>query len=1450
MPKFGRLRGLAELAFGSLTRAGASTHDQHPTLPQAGGIELDLTEPAQRQFGDYELLERIGEGGMGVVYRARHVPLNRIVAVKLLSAGLWASHDFVQRFGREARNAARMQHPNIVTVFEVGSLDGLHFFSMPLVEGQSLSALLKRGERFAPKAAAVLLRTVAEAVAYAHSVGVLHLDLKPGNILVDADGVPHVADFGLARELDSALTAENDEVTGTPAYMAPEQTRSHAQKLTVATDIYELGAILYELLTGGPPFRAESAQDTLRLVEMGQVRAPRRFRPGLPLDLQAIVMKALDKDPAQRYPSAREFADELGRFIEGRPVHARPLTLPQRVLRWARREPKLASLAFLAFAALLAGLVATYAQSRRVAAVADRAEHTLWASRTATAQREIERGNAYSALVNSVANLREMEAHGNRDGAALERLRIGTVLANAPQLIGVVPVGKDAFVSALAISPDAKTVAAAIADEHRSVRLFDVASGKQTWKVATLDTSFGNMDFNNSPIEDLTFSRDGRRLLAYSIDAVPGGDQSTMRPRTIDMAMIDVTAGRVVSPPKAFADYLAMSFGDDGRHALLFDRHGGIQRWRTLPWAPAGDKVDYPDNINGAPHDGPLMGAARLADDGKTMVLVSEANLRFRTFDAVHMRLQHSLLLDAAQGRATAWALRDDGRQLAIGTVTGQVALWDLRSGDVAWLRSQLPGRIATLRYSPGDHYLLAVSNAPSELRVFDTLSLELVATPVALGQDRQPNVETGITAMFGADDHTLLTRHWVGGATLWQLPGQGFPLHAPVPAAPVMVGMGTRFALASDPHARLMATSDNGQIKLWRLRRPALMDRIAAPMVADTLRFDGRHLVSVDGNRVSVFDITRDRPVGAAMVLPAASTYAGLDGSGERVIAFAGREIYCWNWRSGTRCWPAIRLPDSPLRLGIAAKAPVLAVSTGGNADGKFYEHVHLIDLATGRQRGQPIVLRGPLGALRLSADGHRLLAWQDHGSKNREADRLFLIDADNATIIARMLNSDGDRQQVIFDACFQSDGSIWSQSGAPWSTVDGSPSYLWHWAPGGSLIAKLPSHENWGALLLLPDLRGIVMVASAQLITAQDARVDLNAPDSNSRDNAGAISPDGRLLALATIDGVALTDIAHNERLLPDMKLPLPYHDVVQQLAFAPDGSRLVGRTTSGRWFQWPLVADARPVTEIARDVDSHDFTSRDVPPPALTDRERQLLRHADPGPDVEQAVANVGGTTASVSAPLPDPRFLPLDLDPVANVDPRRPMNHATRLPPQPQNLPGLPRGLQRYDGVDFLLGRAVQLSGQPRNILDAEFPASSRMLATGTRRVAHVDVLVMQYLARLGVVGDVHLHYRDGGERVLAITSPDEVREHWMDAATNPASLQVGWVGGFGGQMLTGGPNASGSETLSRTYVVRLANPEPNRPVASISFSAPPDVSPGLLFLAVTLELKPPDQRGTR
>ncbi|OOG58224.1 hypothetical protein B0E47_04995 [Rhodanobacter sp. B05] len=1470
------LQGLAELAFGSLSRFDDSTQARHLALLHAESLELDLTDPAQRQFGDYELLEQIGEGGMGVVYRAYQRSLDREVALKLLSAGPWASKDFIARFEREAQNAARMQHPHIVTVFEAGSFEGLHFMSMRLIEGRSLSALLKSGERLAPRQAALLLRTVAEAVAYAHSVGVLHLDLKPGNVLIDGNGVAHVADFGLARRLDgSTLALDNDEVSGTPSYMAPEQAQVRSSRLTTATDVWGLGAILYELLTGQPPFRADSAQATLKLVLEGTVRAPRRLQPSVSPDLQAIALRCLARDTAERYPSARALADDLVRYAEGRPVRARPLNAVQRLARWSRREPKLAASIACAIAALVIGLVATSVQWRHAGqnAVlaqnnADVAQRTLWNARTDVSQHQMERGDAYPALANVVANLREMEAHGDRDGAALARLRIGTVLANAPRLIDAIPLGDGAQITSLAISPDGKSVA--VVTGGRTVHLIDVASGTQRWRVEATPNSFGMtaMDFNQAPM-GVHFSDDGRRLICHPESGGPdSGMNSALFPHDIDSALIDVAAGTLVTPPKQFVDFLAVDYTADGRHALLFDRHGNVQRWRTLPWAADGDLAHLDGNVVATSDGIQLQGEALLTDDGATMVQADGAKLGFRSFDAGHMRPQHTLNLTMEQDRATAWAVRHDGRQLAIGTTSGQIAVWDLDTGKTTWLQTRFNGWIARLRFSADGSRLLAASNEPSEMGVFDARTLAPVAVPVALGNDLDPSALTDVD--FGPDASTILTRHWATSAIVWHLPEPGFPLSAPVASAPPMVAYGARFALASDARSHLMASGDNGVLKLWRMRWTPFDGRTAAPLVSDTLRFDGRHLVFADGKRVGVFELASGRTAGKTIALPEAPTYAGLDGSGTRLIAIAGREMSCWNWRDGTRCWPVVALPDSPLRLGVAAAAPVLAVATGSNDKGEFFEDVRLFDLATGRPRGAPVRLRGPLGALRLSDDGRRLLVFEYRNTFAADSNLVRVIDTDRAKIVQNLLHKDKTHAHIV-DARFAGDGSIWSLSGATgWG--DGPDSKLWHWDASGQPIGKPDEvDEEFGLLALphgrglietgqpvveiwrlaLPHERGLIETAGPSLFAGAVKKTLSVVPDAHNRVNVGAISPDGHLLALGLLDGVGLFDIDRNERLTPDLKLPLPSHDAVQQLAFAPDGSRLIGRTIGGRWFQWRIVADTRPVAQIEQDLHLRDFTDRGDTdqgrsPSALSAEQRRKLRAADPGPAPEPPEAAAAAVDSAVAAPVADSRYQPLNLDAIANVEPRTPMNRAARVPPRPQSLPTLPRGLQRYDGVDFLLGRAVQLSGTPLNLLNTEFPAQSPSLRIAPQRIVAIDALVFQFQSVAAETSAVRLRYVDGGERVLAILDNRDTRSLLDIRPTGSSGRRVGWLGEFAMGLRAWGFGDSGETAAVASYVVRLENPEPDRPVAAISLEAPPAASPGLLFLALTLEPFRPDR----
>ncbi len=297
-----------------------------------------------RYFGDYELLSEVARGGMGVVYKARQVKLNRVVALKMILSGQFASPIDVQRFHSEAEAAAQLDHVGIVPIYEVGEYEGHHFFTMGFIDGGSLSARLRDGP-LPPRDAAELVQRIAEAVQYAHERGVIHRDLKPANVLLDRHGQPRITDFGLAKNVghDSGLTASG-QIMGTPGYMPPEQAAGHIQLVGETADIYSLGAVLYALLTGRPPFQADNMLDTLKQVIDKEPVSPAALNARVPLDLETICLKCLEKDRQRRYVSSAALADDLGRYLRGEPIAARPVSRVERAWRWAKRKPVLAGL--------------------------------------------------------------------------------------------------------------------------------------------------------------------------------------------------------------------------------------------------------------------------------------------------------------------------------------------------------------------------------------------------------------------------------------------------------------------------------------------------------------------------------------------------------------------------------------------------------------------------------------------------------------------------------------------------------------------------------------------------------------------------------------------------------------------------------------------------------------------------------------------------------------------------------------------------------------------------------------------------------------------------------------------------------------------------------------------------------------------------------------------------
>jgi tetratricopeptide (TPR) repeat protein/tRNA A-37 threonylcarbamoyl transferase component Bud32 len=319
-----------------------------PAPPEAGepaSVDSAIRNPqsAFTRFGDYELLEEIARGGMGVVYKARQVSLNRTVAVKMILTGQLASAADVQRFRAEAESAARLQHPNIVAIHEIGQHEGQHYFSMDYVDGQNLAQLVGQ-KPMSPKQAAKYLETIAEAIHHAHQQGILHRDLKPSNILIDNLGQPRVTDFGLAKQIKGAsdLTVSG-QVLGSPNFMPPEQAAGKRGHVGPWSDVYALGAILFYMLTGRPPFAAETMAETLQLVANTEPLSPRLLSPGVPRDLETICLKCLEKESRLRYGTVRELADELGRFLRDEPILARPINRIEKTWRWCLRKPAVAT---------------------------------------------------------------------------------------------------------------------------------------------------------------------------------------------------------------------------------------------------------------------------------------------------------------------------------------------------------------------------------------------------------------------------------------------------------------------------------------------------------------------------------------------------------------------------------------------------------------------------------------------------------------------------------------------------------------------------------------------------------------------------------------------------------------------------------------------------------------------------------------------------------------------------------------------------------------------------------------------------------------------------------------------------------------------------------------------------------------------------------------------------
>lgn len=899
-------------------------------------LNLDLSDPRDRRFADYELLERIGGGGMGVVYRARQLSLDREVALKIYAYDPFALDDMLARFRSEARHAGRLQHPNIVPVYEIGTHENLHFFSMGLVRGPTLGDWLK-GAKHPPRELAALMRTIAEAVEYAHQVGILHLDLKPGNVLIDERGAPQVGDFGLAHRIADAAEGRT-LAAGTPAYMAPEQASRHA-RLSTRTDIWGLGAILFEMLTGEPPFSGRDSADTLQRLLHQPLEPPLARNPGVPPDLDAICRHCLARDPLDRYASARELADDLQRFVDGRPVSVRDAAWPERVGRWVRREPRAAALTGGLALALVGGLAASLALWQRAEGHRAIAQSTLFDARRQSALDAQTRGDALAAVPALVTNIAEAEATGSRADAAIDRLRLGVLLARLPRQVGSIDGGGEG--RSVAFSADGQLLLASLRNGELAAFELD---GRERWRITP---PFPPTAWGNSFAGRMQATPDGTHAILY-----PSGSSGIARPDVSTMYRVRLADGEIDRLP-VVAD--AQSYDAPGRHVLL-RTSAGWQRWQVDPWQATGPQFAHESRYCHLS----TRGIAACAEQGfKRVVLI----------DTGDGRVLERFAFPA--GEISAWLPSDDGAWLAIGATSGEVMLVDL-----ATMRHTTLNADDTVNDFAFAGPVLGVSGSRGSVRLLDLASGRWLTRALASGGDR-------LNALVLDPAHD-----WVigndGRVAVWSL-GAGEPMAplALVRHRGALIGM---HAVALHAPTGLIASfGSEGEIKLTRL---PLYSAQAAPWLPGTGERPAA-AVQVDG-RILVDGAQRHG-------LPEPPYRIERSASGTLVIA-AGHALHLV--RDGTL--RSLELPGSAQTLRIHPDAEYALVSWV-EAVGRLTLTWRVLDLANGSWHSPPIRRPGLVDGVRFGADRFALWQGREFAAYGLDGSALgsFSIDDGDLQIL-----------------------------------------------------------------------------------------------------------------------------------------------------------------------------------------------------------------------------------------------------------------------------------------------------------------------------------------------------------------------------------------------------------------------------------------------------------------
>ena len=1043
-------------------------------------------------FGDYQLLDVIAQGGMGIIYKARQLRPNRIVALKLILSGQLARRSDVERFQGESEAAASLDHPHIVPIYEVGQHQGQYYFSMKLVEGQSLAQRLRDREERAGEASAVqreaseapakpqtphrasskaevrglvkILTTVARAVHYAHQRGILHRDLKPGNILLDGADQPYVTDFGLAKQFAEDQTGTlSGTILGTASYMAPEQAAG-SKVLTTAADIYGLGAILYEMLTGRPPFRAATPLETIIQVRNGEPASPRAVHPQVDRDLETICLKCLDKDPRRRYGSAEAIAEELDRWLAGEPIQARPVGRVERLWRWCRRNPAPTAASGLAVVAFTA-VVALAVGSVFAVQLGEEQERTQAALQQAESQQE----QTKAAL--QLAEAQQGIAEQKGDEADRQRQRA----EDQEKLARHYLYGAHILLAQRAWDSNHVDLTLDYLERHIPQRAEDDVRGFEwhyLWRRAHADLLTLKTGTSQKPF---AFTADGKQLLTPMPDGqVQVWDAATGK---------EVATRKEAQPQEGTA---VQAFSSDGQRVASGTKNGSIKVWDVATGQEVITLKGHDNEIRllAFSPDGKRLASA--AVDKRTFLGVAEMKTR-KVWDLATGREIVTINHDLKPGYQWSLLFSPDGTRLASGSLNA-LKIWDATTGQEVRSIDGLFGPITVdIAFSP-DGKRLAAGSQNGTAMVWDATTGQELFT-------LKGHISPVWSVSFSPDGKRLATGSKDATAKVWEM-ATGKEIGA------FKGHRGDVWNVAYSPDGmRLASGSTDKTVKIWdatALAEGRTIKTDTGFVYAVEFSPDGKRLAAAGSDSDSVWDVATGQQT---------LTLKSSSGFGENV-AFSpdGKQMVTDSQDGTIRIWDAasgqeIRSFKEKSGIGNLAFSPDGKVLVfGSRPDG-----IKLIDAATGKELLTSKDGVNMAGGIKFSPDGKRLAA-----SKND----VNVLDATDGKVLLTLRG----HTAYCIGVAFSPDGK-WLASGS-WDNT----AKLWD-ASTGQEVLTLKGHTGYVTFVTFsPDSKRLATMSPApqdQTIKLWDTSTGQELLTLQGATNKPVFSPDGKLLASGGRDG-----------------------------------------------------------------------------------------------------------------------------------------------------------------------------------------------------------------------------------------------------------------------------------------------------------------------------------------